>query len=66
MDRRLFLKSTSGLLSLASAAPLPALASVAPLPALASGVNDVVIIGAGLSGLNAAITLQDMGLKPLV
>ncbi|MEZ5895544.1 MAG: NAD(P)/FAD-dependent oxidoreductase [Parvularculaceae bacterium] len=57
MDRRVFLKSTSGLLSLAS---------VAPLPALASGVSDVVIIGAGLSGLNAAVTLQDMGLKPLV
>ncbi len=57
MDRRLFIKRAGG---------LAALASAAPICAKAAGLHDVIIIGAGLSGLNAALTLQELGVKPLV
>lgn len=53
INRRTFLGA-------AAAAPL------IPRMALASEQADVVIIGGGLSGLNAAINLIDLGMRPIV
>ncbi len=50
---------------LQSAAALTALAAV-PRPARAAAGLDVIVVGAGLSGLNAAMLLEEQGLRVLV
>ncbi len=56
ISRRNLLQSTAAL----------SLAFAVPRPARAQTVVDVIVIGAGLSGLNAALNLEEQGLNVLV
>ncbi len=62
--RREFLKR-SGALGAVVAAAGPA-ALLRPVPALAASAPRIAIIGAGIAGLNAALTLQDKGLPSTI
>ena len=58
LSRRQFVASTA---ALTAAASLPRVAYTA-----AAGEIDVIVIGAGLSGLETAVTLEENGLRVLV
>ncbi len=61
LDRRRFIHSASAFLSIGSTAILGGCSSRTP-----SKIHDVIVVGAGLAGLNAALSLADMGYSPLV
>ena len=64
LTRRDFLKVTGATVGAAAlGGPVAALAATRPRP---SGTSRVAIIGGGISGLNAALTLQDAGIASTV
>ncbi|MFF4714788.1 flavin monoamine oxidase family protein [Streptomyces eurythermus] len=58
--RRALLKGAAGTAAATAAATAPAPAAAAPVPAAASGPR-VAVVGAGIAGLTAALTLRDAG-----
>jgi monoamine oxidase len=64
LTRRDFLKVTGAAVGAAAlGGPVAALAATRPKP---SGTSRIAIIGGGISGLNAALTLQDAGISSTV
>jgi monoamine oxidase len=64
LTRRDFLKVTGATVGAAAlGGPVAALAATQPKP---SGTSRIAIIGGGISGLNAALTLQDAGISSTV
>jgi monoamine oxidase len=64
LTRRDFLKVTGATVGAAAlSGPVAALAATRPKP---SGTSRITIIGGGISGLNAALTLQDAGIASTV
>ena len=63
VSRRSFLKQGGALAAVAAFGPA---ALLRPAPAAGGTVPRIAIIGAGISGLNAALTLQDKGLASTV
>jgi monoamine oxidase len=64
LTRRDFLKVTGATVGAAAlSGPVAALAATRPKP---SGTSRITIIGGGISGLNAALTLQDAGVASTV